>query len=50
MQSEDICEWPDGTWCYGYELEEMLTFMSDDYQVHEMDSDRWTALTIESGI
>lgn len=26
--------WPDGTWCYGDELEEM-THMSDDYQVHE---------------
>lgn len=30
--SEDICLWPDGTWCYRHELWEM-THMSDDYEV-----------------
>ena len=27
---EDIYFWPDGTWCYRYEFEEMQ-YMSDDY-------------------
>jgi len=27
-----ICHWPDGTWCYVEDLDEYLTFMSDDFE------------------
>lgn len=30
--SEDVLRWPDGTWCYRYELPEM-SHMSDDFEV-----------------
>ena len=29
----EICLWPDGSWCYPDELEEFLSFKSDDYEV-----------------
>lgn len=38
IRSEDICYWDEHTWCYGHELEEMLSFMSDDFQVIKEDS------------
>jgi hypothetical protein len=44
---EDIMLWPDGTWCYREELEEMLTWMSDDYEVIPVDAERWIELTTE---
>lgn len=28
-----IYQWPDGTWCYEEDLEEYLTWMSDDYEI-----------------
>lgn len=31
---EDIILWPDGVWCYRYELEDM-SHKSDDYQIIE---------------
>jgi hypothetical protein len=31
---EDICLWPDGTWCFVEDLPE-FGFMSDDYRVIE---------------
>lgn len=31
MISETVCVWSDGTWCYLEDLEDYLTFMSDDY-------------------
>jgi hypothetical protein len=34
VNSELICIWPDGTWCYKYELHEM-THMGDDYETKE---------------
>ena len=34
---DDIYVWPCSTMCFGYELEEMLTFMSDDYIVVKLD-------------
>jgi hypothetical protein len=40
MSSEDIIEWPCGTWCYRDELHE-YTYMSDDYMVHSYDSYNW---------
>lgn len=33
IDAEDICLWSDYTWCYGEELSEHLTFMSDDFEV-----------------
>lgn len=52
--SEDIFEetfriyiWPDGTWCYGEDLEEFLmTGFSDDYKTEELGG-FWTAEDIE---
>jgi hypothetical protein len=29
----NIYLWPDGVWCYSEELEELLRFKSDDYEV-----------------
>lgn len=46
LQAEDICEWPDGTWCYASELHEM-SHMSDDYTRHAVDSARWLDLVEE---
>lgn len=34
---DDIYVWSDDTMCFGYELEEMLGFMSDDYIVVKLD-------------
>ena len=33
-ECEVICRWSDGTWCYKEDLEEYLTFMSDDFMFH----------------
>ncbi|AGC35602.1 hypothetical protein HOS22_gp36 [Rhizobium phage RHEph08] len=33
---EQVCVWPDGTWCYKDELPEM-THMSDDYYITSYD-------------
>jgi len=43
---EDIYLWPDGTWCYRYELEEML-HMSDDYRVYYFDTKAYNELLEE---
>lgn len=32
MPDDFIYVWPDGSWCYGEDLEACLTFKSDDYQ------------------
>tara|TARA_B110000211_G_scaffold173288_1_gene195750 strand:- start:2368 stop:2526 length:159 start_codon:yes stop_codon:yes gene_type:complete len=29
----EVCLWPDGSWCYPDELEEFLSFKSDDFEV-----------------
>lgn len=39
-KEDDILEWPDGTWCYRSELEEM-SHMSDDYTTIPAGSERW---------
>jgi hypothetical protein len=39
--AEDICLWSDGTRCYGEELSEYLTFMSDDFEVLPFDTSRY---------
>ena len=34
-----VVKWPDGTWCEMEQLEEFLTFMSDDYIIEEYDNE-----------
>jgi len=36
-----ICEWPDGTWCRLEDLEEYLTFMSDDFMYLTMSEEEF---------
>ena len=45
--AEDVVLWPDGFWCYRYELPDM-SHRSDDYEVIEYDTDRW-AETVKVG-
>ena len=40
--SETVYLWPCGTFCYEEELEELLTFMSDDYRALGFDQLPWT--------
>lgn len=43
---DDILIWPDGTWCYQFELHEMQ-WMSDDYERLQFDSpEYWAFLEI----
>jgi len=44
MNNQDICFWPDGSWCFREELEEMLTFQSDDFEIIKEDTQRWREL------
>lgn len=37
---EDICVWPDGTWCFLEDIED-YTWMSDDFSVLKVDSEEW---------
>ena len=39
-QDEDVCLWPDGTWCHFDELWEMSHY-SDDYIVLVADTPEW---------
>ncbi|MBT2325539.1 hypothetical protein J7E62_24705 [Variovorax paradoxus] len=39
INGEDVCLWPDGSWCYRCDLEE-YSWMSDDYEVIRRDSQR----------
>lgn len=39
---EDICVWPDGTWCFR-EDQPGYTHLSDDFFVLEVDSEEWLA-------
>lgn len=36
----DICRWPDGTWCYREELHE-YTHKSDDYEIIAVENPEW---------
>lgn len=36
-ESHDICVWADGTTCLYEDLDEYLTFMSDDFEVIQED-------------
>ena len=42
--SEDIILWPCGTQCFREELEQMLPFMSDDFEVVRFGTPRWHEL------
>lgn len=44
ISHEDICLWPDGSWCFHGDLEE-YGWMSDDYEVLLVGTDRWNLLT-----
>jgi hypothetical protein len=44
MNLEDVAYWPCGTWCFGDEIEEFLTMMSDDYLVLGYESPAWKNL------
>jgi hypothetical protein len=35
---EDVCIWPNGFWCYKYELHDTLFSRPDDYTVLKFDS------------
>jgi len=45
---DDIYLWSDDTMCFGYELEEMLEFMSDDYIVVKLDDLLYDEVSIGS--
>lgn len=44
MTLEDVCLWPDGSWCFFEDIMEM-SHMSDDYEVISAGSDRWFIVT-----
>lgn len=48
--SEDICVWPDGTWCHAEELEQMLSFMSDDFQRLYIDTVEYNNFCVTEGL
>ena len=37
---EDVFLWPDGVWCYRYEVEE-YSYKSDDYEVVKVGTIKW---------
>ena len=41
INGEDILLWPNGSWCYRYELEDNFGHLSDDYVVIPVDTPRW---------
>ena len=47
INAEDICLWSDGTRCYGEELEEMMSFMSDDFQVLKFDTQEYWEFLVD---
>lgn len=32
-EEDRVCVWPNGSYCFRDELDEYLTFMSDDYEI-----------------
>ena len=48
QEIEDVILWPDGTWCYRYELVE-YGHTSDDYVVLEYGTTRWNRFLKEEG-
>ena len=46
-RNSDIMLWPDGVWCFSEELDEMLTYKSDDYRIIEEDTLEWDKLVSE---
>lgn len=39
---EDICIWPDGTWCFRCNLSD-FAYMGDDHLTLYVDSEEWLA-------
>jgi mRNA-degrading endonuclease RelE of RelBE toxin-antitoxin system len=46
---EDIMLWPDGEWCYRYELSEFMRVRSDDYRVLYLGTSEHNAI-ISAGV
>lgn len=44
---DDLCLWPDGTFCTAQDLPEYLRFMSDDYERIPYDSERAQAILMD---
>lgn len=42
ISQDDIMRWPDGSWCFRYELPQM-THMSDDYEIIPFGAADWYA-------
>lgn len=40
-RGDDLCVWPNDTACDAWDLEEMLLWMSDDYERIPFDTPRW---------
>lgn len=49
LHSDDILRWPDGSWCYRYELPEMA-HKSDDYEVLSAGSAAWNRFHIDEDL
>lgn len=45
IQSDDVCLWPDGSWCFHGDLSEYESWHSDDYQVVPAGTPEWAQLT-----
>jgi hypothetical protein len=41
---EDVILWPCGTWCLREDLEDYLTFKSDDFEVIAFGTARWSEI------
>jgi hypothetical protein len=53
MNNEDIAVWPDGDFCFGEDLEDMMQSpcaKSDDYYVLTFDTPEWLAFCVANVI
>ena len=41
MDIDDVIIWPDGCWCFGYEIEEYSLSKSDDVKILKYDTDEY---------
>lgn len=48
INGQDICHWPDGSWCFYEDLSE-YNWLSDDYEVLVEGSPQWELLTQVQG-
>ena len=45
MTPDDICFWPDETWCFYSDILD-FEYMGDDYEVIPFGTDRWDELVL----